>query len=76
MVERYKSRLVFKITQGIHKELFKCPRPKNRKLVMEKVITNPTLQSYLPNYFIPKKLVITIQELVVRMYVSLEKTKS
>jgi hypothetical protein len=49
MVERYKSRLAFKITQGIHKELFKCPTLKGKKLVMEKVITNPTLQSYLPN---------------------------
>ncbi len=43
---------------------------------MEKVITNPTFQSYLPNYFILKKLIITIQELVVGMYVSLEKTNS
>jgi hypothetical protein len=76
MVERYKSRLAFRITQGIHKELFKCPRPKSRKLVMKKVITNPILQSYLPNCFIFKKFVIIIQELVVGMYVSLEKTKS
>jgi hypothetical protein len=65
MVERYKSKLAFRITQGIHKKLFKCPKPKSRKLVMKKVITNPTLESYLPNYFITKKLVITIQELVV-----------
>jgi hypothetical protein len=76
MVERYKSRFAFRITQGIHKELFKCPRPKSKKLIMEKVITNPTFQSYLPNYFILKKLIITIQELVVGMYVSLEKTNS
>jgi hypothetical protein len=57
--------LLLELHKASIKKLFKCPKPKSRKLVMKKVITNPTLESYLPNYFITKKLVITIQELVV-----------
>jgi hypothetical protein len=77
MVERDQSRLVcFTILQCIHKELFKCLRPKNIKLVMEKVLANPTFQSCLPDSFIPKKLAIATKELVVGMCVSLQETKS
>jgi hypothetical protein len=76
MVERYQSRLASIILQCIHKELFKCLGPKSRKLVMEKVFANPTFQSCLPDYFILKKLVITTKELLTRMCVSLQETKS
>lgn len=38
--------------------LDQCPRSKNKKLVMEKVILNPTFQFSLFNSFIPKGLAI------------------
>ncbi len=43
---------------------------------MEKVLTNPTFQFYLPKFFIPKKLAIITKELVTGMCVSLQETKS
>jgi hypothetical protein len=42
---------------------------------MEKVLTNLTLQSSLPNSFILKRLAITTQELVARMCVSMQEIK-
>ncbi len=57
-------------------ELFKFPRSKSRKLVMEKVFANPTFQSCLLDSFIPKKLAITTKELVAWMCVSLQEIKS
>ncbi len=63
------------ITQGIHQVLIKCPRPKSKKLVMEKVFVNPTLQSSLPNSFIPKRLAIATQELIIGMCVSIKEIK-
>jgi hypothetical protein len=71
MVERDENRLTSIILQCIHKELFKCPRPKSRKLVMEKVLANPTFQSCLLDSFILKKLAIATKESVVGMCVSL-----
>jgi hypothetical protein len=70
------SKLASTITQGIHKELFKCLGPKNKKLVMEKVFLNPTFQSRLLDSFIPKNLAITTQELIARICVSLQEISS
>ncbi len=64
------------ITQGIHKELFKCLGPKSRKLVMEKAFVNPTFQSCLLNSSIHKNLAITTQELITKMCVYLQEISS
>jgi hypothetical protein len=69
MVERDHNRFAFAITQSIHQILIKCPRTKSKKLIMEKVVANPTLQSSLPNYFISKRLAMATQELVVGLCV-------
>ncbi len=42
---------------------------------MEKVFVNPTLQSSLPNSFIPKRLAITTQELIIGMCVFMQEIK-
>jgi hypothetical protein len=71
MVERDQNRLASAIIQSIHQILIKCLRLKSRKLVMEKVLANPTLQSSLFDFFILKRLAITIQELIAGMCVSM-----
>jgi len=68
MVERDQSRL----GAGIYpSNLDQCPRPKSKKLVMEKVLVNPTLQFSLLTFFIPKILAIATQEFVIGMCVSM-----
>jgi hypothetical protein len=42
---------------------------------MEKVSVNPTLQSSLPNFFIPKRLAIATQELIVGLCISMQEIK-
>ncbi len=71
MVERDQNRLAFAIIQSIHQIVIKCLRLKSRKLVMEKVLANPTLQPSLFDFFILKRLAITIQELIAGMCVSM-----
>jgi len=73
--EPYQRRIASKIMDIIDKELQTCPRLKSRKLIMERVLSSTTLAINMPNSFLLPKVVITMQELVVGMRISLVETK-
>jgi hypothetical protein len=41
-----------------------CPRPKNKKLVLDKAIFHVKVCEYLPSYILPIKVTITQQEVL------------
>jgi hypothetical protein len=49
-------RFIGYIIESIHKSLFIFPRPQNRKLVMEKVLANPTLSFSMLDFFFTSKI--------------------
>jgi hypothetical protein len=73
--ERDQIIIASKIMDIIDKELHTCPRLESRKLIMERVLSNTTLATSMPNSFLPPKVVIAMQELVVGMCISLVETK-
>jgi hypothetical protein len=52
-----------------------CPRPKNKKMVMEIVLSNNILVPSMLESFLLPKVAVTTQELIARMHISLVETK-
>jgi len=73
--EPYQRRIASKIIDIIDKELQTCPRLKSRKLIIERVLSSTTVATNMPNSFLPPKVVITMQELIVGIHISLVETK-
>jgi hypothetical protein len=73
--EPYQRRIASKIIDIIDKGLQTCPRLKSRKSIIERVLSSTTVATNMPNSFLPPKVVITTQELIVGMHISLVDTK-
>ncbi len=61
--------------ESIQMGLQTYPRPKNKKLVMERVLSSNILAPSMLESFLPPKVVVTAQELVAWMRTSLVETK-
>ncbi len=69
------KRIASRIVECIHHGLEIYPRLKNIKLVVEKVLTSNLLQLNMFDSFLPPKIVVATQELVVGVCTSLVETK-
>jgi len=75
MGEQKLTRIASKIVECIHHGLEIYPRLKSIKLVVEKVLASNLLQLDMFDSFLPPKIVVAIQELVVGVCTSLVETK-
>jgi hypothetical protein len=75
LLEQNHRRIAYAIVEFILLELRAFLGSKSKKCVMEKVLSNPNLSSNMANSFLPPKVVVTIQELIVAIHTSLVETK-
>lgn len=75
MGERKLKRIASGIVECSHHGLEICPRQKNIKLVVEIFFASNLLQSDMFDSFLPPKIVVATQELVVGVCTSLVETK-
>ncbi len=75
LLEQDQRGIAYPIVEFILLKLWACLGPKNKKCVMERILSNPSLSSNMLNCFLPPKAIVTTQKLVARIRTSLVETK-
>jgi hypothetical protein len=72
---RNQFRVTSTIVESIQIGLRTCPRPKNKKMVMERILSSNILVPSMLESFLPPKVIVSAQELIAGMCTSLVETK-
>ncbi len=69
-------RLTKSISNYIFAALIVCHGPQSKKLMFQRVLSNPKIQPNLPNYILPAKIAITQQKVLARVNKSIKEVIS
>lgn len=75
MDNQEKCILATSISNYIFATLIICPRPQNKKLVLQRVLSNPKIQPNLLDYILPTTIAIAQQEVLVRINKSIKEVR-
>ncbi len=73
--DRKQRQIASKIVDFIFHDLLLCPRPRNRKLVMERVLSHVKVCKNLLDYILPTKIAMVQQEILVGVNKALKENK-
>jgi hypothetical protein len=75
MDSREKCKLAASISNYIFATLIICPGPQSKKLVLQRVLSNPKIQPNLLNHILPTKIAIAQQEVLVGINKSIKEVR-